>query len=180
MRNRVGCLVALALCGGTVCGIAVHEAAAQIRGADMPAASPPVTPASVESSSAASADGFDTVVKPVIKQSCSVCHNATALTAGLDLSRFLKESGPEALKERAVWEKVAGKLRAGAMPPPGMPRPPAEQLAAIPQWIDRQYAAQDANVKPDPGSVTVRRLNRGEYTNTVRDLLGVNLDAAAD
>jgi hypothetical protein len=126
------------------------------------------------------ADEFDTIVKPVIKQSCSGCHNATALTAGLDLSRFLNESGPDALKERNVWEKVARKLKAGEMPPPGMPRPPAAQLAAIPQWIDQQYASADANAKPDPGSVTVRRLNREEYTNTVRDLLSVNLDVAAD
>ncbi len=125
-------------------------------------------------------DGFDTIVKPVIKQSCSVCHNATALTAGLDLARFLNESGPEALKERDVWEKVAGKLKAGEMPPPGMPKPPAEQLAAINQWISQQYAAADANAPVDPGSVTVRRLNREEYTNTVHDLLGVNLDVAAD
>src|SRR6201996_3890090 len=74
-------------------------------------------------------DGFDTVVKPVIKQSCSLCHNATALTAGLDLARFLNESGPDALKEREVWEKVARKLKTGEMPPPGMPKPPAGQLA---------------------------------------------------
>lgn len=125
-------------------------------------------------------DAFETVVKPVIKQTCSVCHNATALTAGLDLARFLNQSGPEALKERDVWEKVASKLKAGQMPPPGMPRPPAEQLAAIPRWIDQQYASRDANAKPDPGSVTVRRLNRDEYTNTVHDLLSVNLDVAAD
>ena len=106
------------------------------------------------SAQSSGADAFETVVKPVIKQTCSVCHNATALTAGLDLARFLNQSGPEALKERDVWEKVASKLKAGEMPPPGMPRPPAEQLAAIPRWIDQQYASADANAKPDPGSVT--------------------------
>jgi len=153
-QKRLGLFLALFVCSGPVCGVA----SAQNSGAD----------------------GFDSVVKPVIKQSCSVCHNATALTAGLDLGRFLKESGVDALKEREVWEKVARKLKAGEMPPPGMPRPPAEQLAAIPQWIDQQYASEDANAKADPGSVTVRRLNRGEYANSVRDLLGVNLDVAAD
>ncbi len=128
----------------------------------------------------AQSDGFETIVKPVIQQSCSACHNATAMTGGLDLSRFLKESSPEALKDREVWEKVIVKLKAGAMPPPGMPRPPAEKLAAVSQWLEQQYETADASARPDPGNLTVRRLNRYEYTNTIRDLLAVNLDAAAD
>jgi hypothetical protein len=128
----------------------------------------------------AQSDGFETIVKPVIQQTCSGCHNATAMTGGLDLSRFLKESSPEALKDREVWEKVIVKLKAGEMPPPGMPRPPAEKLAAVSQWLEQQYETADANAKPDPGTITVRRLNRYEYTNTIRDLLAVNLDAAAD
>jgi mono/diheme cytochrome c family protein len=128
----------------------------------------------------AQSDGFETMVKPVIQQSCSACHNASAMTGGLDLSRFLKESRPEALEDREVWEKVIRKLKAGEMPPPGMPRPPAEKLAAVSQWLEQQYETADADAKPDPGTLTVRRLNRYEYTNTVRDLLAVNLDAAAD
>ncbi len=66
------------------------------------------------------------------------------------------------------------------MPPPGMPRPPAEKLAAVSQWLEQQYKTADIDAKPDPGTLTVRRLNRYEYTNTIRDLLAVNLDAAAD
>jgi mono/diheme cytochrome c family protein len=128
----------------------------------------------------AQSDGFETVVKPVIQQSCGACHNATAMTGGLDLSRFLKEPGSEALKQREVWEKVIVKLKAGEMPPPGMPRPPAEKLAAVSQWLEQQYATADADAKPDPGTLTVRRLNRDEYTNTIRDLLAVHIDAAAD
>jgi hypothetical protein len=128
----------------------------------------------------AQSDGFETIVKPVIQQSCSACHNATAMTGGLDLSRFLKESSPQALKDREVWEKVISKLKAGAMPPPGMPRPPAEKLAAVSQWLEQQYETADADAKPDPGTLTVRRLNRDEYTDTIRDLLAINLDAAAD
>jgi hypothetical protein len=128
----------------------------------------------------AQSDGFETIVKPVIQQTCSACHNATAMTGGLDLSRFLKESSPEALKDREVWEKVIVKLKAGEMPPPGIPRPPAEKLAAVSQWLEQQYETADADAKPDPGTITVRRLNRYEYTNTIRDLLAVNLDAAAD
>src|SRR5579871_1341837 len=54
----------------------------------------------------AQSDGFETVVKPVIQQSCGACHNAAAMTGGLDLSRFLKEPSAEALKDRDVWEKV--------------------------------------------------------------------------
>ena len=98
-------------------------------------------------------------MKPVIQQSCSACHNATAMTGGLDLT-FLKESSPEALKDREVWEKVILKLKAGEMPPPGIPRPPAEKLAAVSQWLEQEYETADANAKPDPGTITVRRLNR--------------------
>ena len=128
----------------------------------------------------AQSDGFETIVKPVIQQTCSACHNATAMTGGLDLSRFLKLSSPEALKDREVWEKVILKLKAGEMPPPGIPRPPAEKLAAVSQWLEQQYETADADAKPDSGTLTVRRLNRYEYTNTIRDLLAINLDAAAD
>src|SRR6202789_1678044 len=128
----------------------------------------------------AQSDGFETIVKPVIQQTCSACHNATAMTGGLDLSRFLKGSSPEALKDREVWEKVILKLKAGEMPPPGIPGPPAEKLAAVSQWLEQQYETADADAKPDPGTITVRRLNRYEYTNTIGDLLAVNFDAAAD
>src|SRR5262245_41617119 len=70
-------------------------------------------------------------------------------------------------------------LRAGLMPPKDKARPNAEQLAQIEQWIKRAAFQIDPK-NPDPGRVTVRRLNRIEYRNTIRDLLGVHFDTDAE
>ncbi len=84
------------------------------------------------------------------------------------------------LQDRAVWEMVIARLRAGEMPPKGMPRPTAEQIASTTNWIEAQFVALDRTSKPDPGHLTAHRLNRVEYNNTVRDLLAIHFKPAAD
>ncbi|MES1257068.1 MAG: DUF1592 domain-containing protein [Acidobacteriota bacterium] len=125
-------------------------------------------------------DGFESVVAPFLRENCVRCHNPRLLSGELDLQRFLSQPGAAALQERELWEKVEAKLRSGAMPPPGVPRPPDERIRAVAGWIEQEYQTRDKNQKPDPGRVTARRLNRFEYNNTVRDLLGVRLRAADD
>jgi uncharacterized protein DUF1592/uncharacterized protein DUF1588/uncharacterized protein DUF1587/uncharacterized protein DUF1585/uncharacterized protein DUF1595 len=71
-------------------------------------------------------------------------------------------------------------LRAGEMPPKGLPRPKAEDIAAVTGWIEEQFSVADQNMKPDPGHLTAHRLNRAEYNNTIRDLLAVQFKPAAD
>jgi hypothetical protein len=127
---------------------------------------------------AAPGSSFEAVVKPFVRNTCTGCHNAKLLSGGLDLQRFLAMPESSALEDREIWEKVADKLKAGAMPPAGIPRPPAEKVAAVTRSIEHEYALIDKKRGPDPGRVTARRLNRVEYTNTVRDLLGVNLRVA--
>ena len=77
-----------------------------------------------------------------------------------------------------VWEKVVKKLRAGAMPPAGMPRPDKATYEAVAAYLetelDRAFAAS-----PNPGRPTVHRLNRAEYVNVIRDLLKVDIDGRA-
>ena len=77
-----------------------------------------------------------------------------------------------------TWEKVIRKLRVGAMPPQGMPRPDkatADGLASyLETSLDRAYAAN-----PNPGRATMHRLNRAEYANAIRDLLALDIDATA-
>ena len=63
------------------------------------------------------------------------------------------------------------------MPPKGRTAPSPEEIAKVTSWIDGAMARLDKNVKPDPGRVTARRLNRVEYSNTIRDLLAVNFRA---
>ncbi|HWD98372.1 MAG TPA: DUF1592 domain-containing protein [Bryobacteraceae bacterium] len=107
---------------------------------------------------------------------CVGCHNQKLHTAGLALDT-LDATKPEANAE--VWEKVIAKLRAGSMPPPGMPRADAATYRAIAtsleNGIDRAWAAN-----PNPGRVSaVHRLNRAEYNNAIRDLLQLDIDVKA-
>src|SRR5262249_10640147 len=75
--------------------------------------------------------------------------------------------------------KTLRMLRSGMMPPKGKQRPSSEQLAAIEKWV--KYSAFGIDpANPDPGRVTLRRLNRTEYRNTIRDLLGVDFNATAE
>jgi hypothetical protein len=97
---------------------------------------------------------------------------------GLVLDAYARSKNP--LKDRDLWEKVVQKLRTGQMPPKGLPVPPAADVAEVTGWFDVQFARLDREMKPDPGRVTARRLNRAEYNNTIRDLVGVDFKPAAD
>src|SRR5437016_9038918 len=131
----------------------------------------------LENSAAArsnSAD-FENIVQPVLANTCAPCHNDRVASGGLNLSLFSK---PDSIAERREgWEKILQKLRTGQMPPKGVPLPPEGQIAALIQFIQGEFDKADRNTKPDPGRVTARRLNRNEYTNTIRDLLAVDFRA---
>ena len=124
------------------------------------------------------AAGFEKTVEPFLKANCFLCHNAKLKAGGLNLEGY--HNSGAALKDREVWEKVLQKLRSGQMPPRGRPAPPPEQVASVTHWFELQFARLDRNLKPDPGRVTARRLNRVEYNNTIRDLIGVDFHPAAD
>ena len=107
---------------------------------------------------------------------CVECHNDAEREAELTLeSRALTDVAADA----DVWEKVVRKLRTGTMPPADQPQPSAEERRALVSWLeDSLDAAAAAN--PNPGRTeTFRRLNRTEYQNAIRDLLALDIDAAA-
>jgi mono/diheme cytochrome c family protein len=110
--------------------------------------------------------------RAMIQQYCTVCHNAKLKTAGLvlDLTE-LDHIGEHAV----VWEKVVRKLRTGEMPPAPMPRPDKATYARVATELEAALD-QAAATRPNPGRVPVHRLNRAEYTNAVRDLLGLSID----
>ena len=83
-------------------------------------------------------------------------------------------------KNREKFEVVLAKLQSGEMPPKGLPRPDPADVKAVTSWIQSEFDRADAATKPNPGRVTARRLNRSEYNNTVRDLLGVTFQPADD
>jgi hypothetical protein len=104
-----------------------------------------------------------------------VCHNRQAKTAGLMLDSLdLAQVGDKA----EVWEKIVRKLRTGAMPPAGMPRPDKALADSTASWLEAKLD-RAALEHPNPGRPTLHRLNRAEYRNAIRDLLAVEIDAAS-
>jgi cytochrome c551/c552 len=111
-----------------------------------------------------------------VQKSCVACHNATVKSGDVDLKALQTAKTFDA--DREIWEKVVEKLKTGQMPPPGAARPPAATTTAITRWLESEFARQDRMVAPDAGRVTARRLNRAEYNNTIRDLLGIDIRPA--
>jgi mono/diheme cytochrome c family protein len=121
---------------------------------------------------------FEQKVTPLFSESCTVCHNAQLASGSLNLAPF---TAPGSLVDkREEWEQIVHKLRTGEMPPRGIPRPPQERIDALVLFVQNQFEKADSKVKPDPGRVTARRLNRNEYSNTIRDLLAVDFRADKD
>src|SRR5262245_27116614 len=110
--------------------------------------------------------------RDVLDKYCVTCHNARLNTAGLQLDTL---DPAQAGDHADVWEKVVTKLRTGEMPPPGRPRPAAAVYKDVVAALEHDLDAASAS-KPHPGRVPVHRLNRSEYTNAVRDLLGLEID----
>ena len=124
------------------------------------------------------AAGFDKNVKPILKNTCSGCHNASVMSGGVNLVPYLDPA--TVAEDRVSWDKILEKIESGEMPPKGIPRPSQAQVSALTNFIHGEFDKADALVKPDPGRVTARRLNRNEYKNTIRDLLAVDFRADKD
>src|SRR5690606_32321360 len=111
----------------------------------------------------------------ILEGTCAQCHNDRLVSGNLDVAPLLT---PGSLtRDRETWERVLRRLRVGDMPPPGVSRPDPARLAAMVGHIESAFERADAATPPDPGRMTAHRLNRNEYTNTIRDLLGVRFRA---
>ena len=141
--------------------------------ADEPAARPPNSPA-------ADAPTFSQDVLPFLKAHCFHCHGKPdgKNEADLTLDRFKDDLSVQ--QDRKLWDNVLHMLRSGEMPPKERPRPPAAEVEAVMKGITGVLANFDCNQARNVGRVTVRRLNRLEYNNTIRDLVGVDFKPAAD
>ena len=118
------------------------------------------------------ADGaFAKGVAGYVENHCLACHAGARAKGDLDLARFADASAVRAAP--ALWRNVARRVQRGEMPPPKRAQPPAAETRAFLDWLARHLP------KPDTAArrVTLRRLNRVEYENTVRDLLGVDFPA---
>jgi hypothetical protein len=116
---------------------------------------------------------FPDEVQPVLDQYCGSCHGNGIRKGGVSLDGVADDASR--LGDRNLWWNVLKNVRAGIMPPAGKPRPNAGEQGTLENWI--KYAAFGIDPKDlDPGHVTVHRLNRIEYKNTIRDLMGVDYD----
>jgi mono/diheme cytochrome c family protein len=112
-------------------------------------------------------------IQPIVERYCYGCHGLGAKKGGVALDAFADARA--ALDAPKVWHAVLKNVRAGIMPPADKPQPTAEERKTLDDWI--KYGALGIDPTDlDPGRVTVRRLNRVEYRNTIRDLLGVDYD----
>ncbi len=109
--------------------------------------------------------------RALLDQYCVTCHNQKQNTAGLNLEKLdlaRVHDNPE------VWEKVIHKIRAGMQPPSGKPRPDAATLEAFVVWLENEIDRNASHQFPAPG---LHRVNRVEYTNVIRQLLALEIDA---
>lgn len=118
-------------------------------------------------------DDFVKKIKPILENHCFDCHGDGAEEGGVSFDELLKTNNKE-LTQR-TWHRVLKQVRADLMPPLDSDQPSAEQVNQLESWIKQRPLELDPN-KPNPGKLTIRRLNRVEYRNTIRDLLGVNYD----
>jgi mono/diheme cytochrome c family protein len=118
---------------------------------------------------------FARSVAPILTGTCAQCHNDRAASGGFSVAGLT--SHESILKDRATWEKILGRVQAGEMPPPGAAKPAEAAVRAFVTTIKGEFDRADATEKPDPGRVTARRLNRNEYSNTIRDLFDVQFRA---
>jgi mono/diheme cytochrome c family protein len=114
--------------------------------------------------------------RALLDRYCVTCHSERVKAAGLVLQGLSLDQVPAATE---TWEKVLHKVRTGAMPPAGLPRPDRESADRFRAWLETTLD-HAAAVSPDPGRPSIHRLNRTEYVNAIRDVLALDvLDGAS-
>jgi mono/diheme cytochrome c family protein len=111
----------------------------------------------------------------LVKKYCVSCHSEKLKTAGLSLESL---DTSKVTANADVWEKVIRKVHTGSMPPQGMPRPDQPAMDGFTSYLETTLD-RAAMVKPNPGRATLHRLNRTEYTNAIKEVLGLDIDGAA-
>jgi mono/diheme cytochrome c family protein len=109
-----------------------------------------------------------------LTQHCKACHTGDKPKGKFKLENLTADFNDKANREK--WLAALEQVKSGNMPPEGKPRPAEKDVAALAGWINGRVAAAESARNASQGRVPLRRLNRAEYENTVRDLLGVDLD----
>jgi mono/diheme cytochrome c family protein len=148
------------------------------RATEADAAEPPQT-ANVEKPQSQQAAVYQKTIRPFLKKYCYECHGPKEETEGVAFHKY--DDLPSVLASRTVWEKTLRQIEVAAMPPDDHDaQPTAAERKQVVAWLDKALFDIDCELVDDPGRVTIRRLNRTEYNNTIRDLVGVDFEPAKD
>jgi Protein of unknown function (DUF1592)/Protein of unknown function (DUF1588)/Protein of unknown function (DUF1587)/Protein of unknown function (DUF1585)/Protein of unknown function (DUF1595)/Planctomycete cytochrome C len=113
-------------------------------------------------------------IAPLLTKYCTTCHGGEKPKGEFSLEfKTDKEVDAKLARDRQFFERMAEKINAGEMPPASRARPNAAEKSRLVGWIDRDLLALNCQGPRNPGRVTIRRLNRTEYNNTIRDLLHI-------
>jgi hypothetical protein len=111
-----------------------------------------------------------------VKTYCESCHQGAKAPARLDLTVYATD--PDAvMKDLRAWGRVLERVREASMPPKGMPAPSTEERERFAGWVETGLRASVCAAGATPGAAPIRRLNRSQYSNTIRDLLEIQFDA---
>ncbi len=116
-------------------------------------------------------------IAPILTTFCTGCHGGARPKGSLRLDHLKTDEDAAGFK---AWAKVVEVLRSGEMPPTGKPKPSTAESDRLVRWIEDAMLKVDCTKTRDPGSVTLRRLNKVEYKNTVRDLVGITYQPTED
>ena len=117
-------------------------------------------------------------VAPFIARYCADCHSGDDAMAGVQVDHFTKARHVQ--EHRKTWERILVMLQTGLMPPNDVERPDRAEAERIAAWVKDRLSHVDCSGPRVAGRVTIRRLNRAEYNNTIRDLVGLDFEPAAD
>ncbi|MFN0199191.1 MAG: DUF1592 domain-containing protein [Planctomycetaceae bacterium] len=117
---------------------------------------------------------FSKIGRPFLEQHCIECHGGTEPKGELRLDEY--QEAASVVKQRKLWDKVVKVVQSGQMPPEDRPQPKPDEANAFVAHVKAVFDDADRRAPPNPGRVTMRRLNRTEYRNTIRDLLEVDFD----
>ena len=121
---------------------------------------------------------FEKAAAPFLATYCVGCHGAEKPKGELNLATYKDEES--VLRARKLWIRVQEYVEGGDMPPEGKPKPSSEESEMFTRWLRGTLAKVNCSSQTNPGRVTIRRLNRSEYNNTIRDLIGVDFRPADD
>ena len=137
-----------------------------------------ITATAADAQEGASPSDFEQKVAPFLSTHCVSCHGGDDAEGGIVLDRYRDSANVQ--EDYELWEKILRLINEHQMPPADEPQPTSDEIVAVSDAIESELAKFDCTAEKHPGRVTIQRLNKAEYNNTIRDLVGLDLRLADD